>query len=410
MNAMTYKSIMKSGTIVLMGTIAANLINYSFNITMVRLLEPTDYATLIVIVSLITIISIPLGTATTIAAKYTPYILSRYNAYLQATTVLGVGILIVYLFLTPWMSGYFAIPNIALLLMSPIICFATVFSMNKGVLQGLRKIWIFSIVPIGESIVKLVCALYLVAAGYTVYGAIGGITIAVLGSSIITTAYLIKKYQKQKSFQSEKASHTPSDWKESAIVIFVSSLAIALLGNVDILAAKHFLPPNEAANYAVLAVMGRTISYASLIMIPILFPAMSQALRPQDAQILFTKGIRITLLICIIILALFALFPKTIILLLPGSRYLPVAPYLIYAGFAAALWSMMQVFVSFFIATNKKQFLAPLLICTLLQVIGIGIFNKSITEILTVINAIGITLLGCFIWILWRQKQSYENT
>ena len=404
MNIPTTKTIAKAGTIVLAGTLIAHALNYAFTIIMTRILEQEAYAVLVTIITIITIISIPLRTATTIAAKYTSFIIRGYASYVQATLILGIGILGVYVCLTPIMADWLKISPAALLAIGPIILVTPLLSMNMGLIQGMRRVAIFSWVPAGEATAKFAFAGLFVALGYPLYGALGAISLTVIISSIINTLIVAREHARLKE-KNGPSSHIPKQWRNSAIIILVSSIATALLGNMDVLAAKHFFSNELATQYLVLAVITRTISYGSLIMIPVLFPAMAQALHPRDARILLKKGISTALATSLLILVLFALYPKQIITLLPGSQYDAVAPYLVLAGIATALWSCSQIFLSYFIATDTKRFLMPLLAITGSQMIGIALFHNSIQEILTVINVSEVLLLGVYTFLCLQKKR-----
>lgn len=406
MSNLTTNTIIRSGAIVLIVTLVAHTMNYGFNILMTRFLVPNDYAALVTIVSLISIVGIPLRTATTVASKYTSFVLRGYKDYLNATLLLGIGVLSVYLFLIPALSVSLAIPWRAFLLIGPIILLAPSLSMNMGLLEGLRKVWLFSGIPAGEALMKLGCAIILTSAGYAFLGALGAISITIAISWLVSTGYIL--YAHRKAPHTElSSSHIPNEWKKSALVILLSSIAIALLGNMDIIAAKHFFSAEIAAQYSVLAVISRVVSYGSLMMIPILFPAMAQAVTTHNARLLFRKGTWIGTFVSVAILALLALYPTEIITLLPGSRYANIAPYLVYGGTATALWSLSQIFVSYFIAINTSRFLTPLTCITVLELVAMLIFHNSIQEILIILNSCQAILLAVFVWLLRTQEKQY---
>lgn len=404
MSTPTTLNVAKAGAIVLAGTLVAHVLNYGFTLGMARMLQPNDYAVLVTMVALITIVSIPLRTATTIAAKYTPFILREYPSYAKATLSIGIGLLGIYLCLTPYLARWLTIPPAAFLAITPIIVVIPLLSMNMGVIQGMRRVAIFSWVPAAEAAGKFIFAAFFIATGYLIYGALGAISMTVVISCIVNT-FIVKREHARHQKTSGPSSHIPQDWQRNAGGILASSIAIALLGNMDVLAAKHFFSSQIAAQYSVLAVITRTLGYGSLIMIPVVFPAMSQAMLLSDARLLLKKGMGITLIISCCILILFAFYPKQIVTLLPGSQYNAVAPYLLLAGIATALWSYVQMFISYFIATDTKRFLMPLICITGLQALGIGVLHNSIWDILTVTTIAEALLLSiCTSLFLWQKK------
>lgn len=405
MNKYTYNKIIQSSFALLTGTIVASLINYGFTIAMARILTPNDYATLVTLISIIMIISTPLRTATIVAAKYTSYVLERYNAYAQIMLVIGIGIAGLYIGISLPLTRLLTIPIQAFLVLAPIIVLLPLLSMNVGLLQGMKYIGTFAWIPALEALIKFIFSLLLTGIGYKTYGAIGAISIAIATSCIFNTAIIARAYRVLVR-QHKVSSTIPNKWPQGVLVILASNTTVALLGNMDILAAKHFFTSEMAAQYSVLIVLSRILSYGSLIMIPILFPAMSQATRKTEVRELFQKGMYIAIGIAISILIVFICIPEYIIDTLPGQHYRNIAPYLVYAGLASSLWSFSQIFIFYFLATNIKRFLMPLLAITVVQASVIYIHHESIRNILITMNCIQIILLYIFYLIFRSEKRT----
>lgn len=118
---------LQASTIVFIGSVAANFLNYAFNLVMGRLLPPEIYGELVALFTLLVIVSVPGGTISMILSKYTADHIAKgetdaVSALRRATRVpmyyLGVGSFILTLILALPLSSYLHVPLVPMLIFS----------------------------------------------------------------------------------------------------------------------------------------------------------------------------------------------------------------------------------------------------------------------------------------------------
>lgn len=401
----SYIEILKSGTIVVIGSTIANLVNYGFAIFMTRLLSPSDYASLTVLAAIIMLISLPLHAITTLAAKYPVIFLEQYTAYTKRMMFLGIGIALLYLSVYPFLEQLLEIPPTSLLILLPIILLLPLLFAQIGIAQGTRHVWLFSSIPIVETVVKCIVGVVLVYLGYALNGVILAISMSITISTLI---YVTTLCRKRIPTHSNINIHLPEEWKQIVSIIIVAHIAVALLGNMDLFAAKYYLSIDLAAQFSALMTLSKVMTYLPLILLPIIFPVMSQTKNTVDVNALLKKGMVITACIAGAFLVIFKLAPTHIIALLPSQHYGAIAPYLFYAGTAAMFGSFVQLLVAYFIAVHNKRFIAPLVIWAIIQALGLTMYNNSIPVLLTVTNITNATLL-CILFLLFIKSNHVKS-
>lgn len=376
----------------MLGTLFAHLLNYIFSLYTAHILSISQYAILIAMTSIVSIASIPSHAMMTIATKFTSKLLPKHGTHTgrnilamwsPITLLVGVIFADFYFLLIPYLSDILAIPPKAFLFLLPIVFMSPALQANIGILQGLQKFLHFSSVSIIESTVKLLLMLLFGFLGWTLYGALGAMSAGLLGAYITSVVFLAAEKDKiipvAWFLQSDVGS-----WKGSGTVILITTFALALLANVDIVLAKYFFPIEIAAQYSALLVISRVIGYGSFIIVPVFFPIMAQSAEEQEACNALWKGLKITTAIALGLITLFALFPEQIVSVLVGNKYAAISPYIVYGGIVSGLQTIAQLCIYYFISINAKRFLPPLIIIVAMQITAMYLFHQSMTDFIAI--------------------------
>jgi O-antigen/teichoic acid export membrane protein len=84
------------------------------------------------------------------------------------------------------------------------------------------------------------------------------------------------------------------------------------------------------------------------------------------------------------IVIVYAIAPRTIIGLLFGAKYLPVAPYLAVFGIAMLLLALSTAMANYYLAINSTKCVSILVIAALAQAAALWFYHGSLTQIVTV--------------------------
>jgi O-antigen/teichoic acid export membrane protein len=121
----------------------------------------------------------------------------------------------------------------------------------------------------------------------------------------------------------------------------------------------------------------------------------------SENKIIFIKGLKIILLVGGLTSLFFILFPKFVISILLGEKYLSLVTLLPLLSVSLFLISVLNLFVSYFLALRDKELLRISVITSIAFVLLLCYFNNSIKEIIIsfiLTSSLALTLLFCKIY------------
>ncbi len=373
------------GALVLFITINLfNFLNFLFHFSMGRMLGPEDYGILAVLMSLVYFYAIPTEAIQNIISRYTSQfnikkeygkikflLLKSLNKTFKISIILFLFLVLIGIFLS-----FFLQINFWLIFITNIFIFFSVsMPITRGVLQGRKKFSSLGINMVIEALLKLVFAISLVIFGFKVFGAITG---AILGClfALVFSLYFNKDILKTK----EQKTSFEGIYLQSApyfITIFVIFISLSL----DIILAKRFFSPELAGQYAALSMLGKIIFLGTISISKTMFPLTSEKHDcNKDSSKLFKKSMLIIVLLCSFAVLIYALFPKLIIMILYGSQYIAMAPFLIYSALALSFLALTNIVLMYNLSINKLRKYYYLFLFPVIQVILLVLFHNTILE------------------------------
>ena len=391
------------GSIVLLIMINVfNLFNFIFHFIMARMLDPTMYGILAVLMSFVFIYAIPAEAIQTVISKHA----TRFNIKkeygktkdllivslkkgLIIASILFVLFNIVYYFL-------FAKPldiDFSLLFISSIMIFSFfLFPVVRGILQGEKRFYALGNNMVLESVLKLIIAVVLVWLGFGVYGAITGVVLAFVLFFILSFLFIKNTLTaKRKSSGVEKVfrSNLP-------ILIIVSG--IVLFYSLDIILAKMIFPADVAGKYAVLSMIGKMIFFGTYAISKAMFPiSVQRNEEKKNSNDLLKKSGLLVFGAVVFALIVIGLFPKLIISILFGSQYIDLSKYLIYVSGSFGILSLTNLFLLYGLSKNTIKTFESLSI--VLFILAEAILLLTIGNTLIKFTTIFITIN--FAMLLW---------
>ena len=364
----------------------SNVINYLFHFVMGRMLGPVDYGIVAVLTSIIYIFSVPTASIQTLVAKYTT-VLNVKKEYgkikgMFKLMIIEAGIFAIILFLiycaaSFFISNYLGI-SLPLLFLTGLIIFSSFISpVTLGITQGMKKFSVLGWNTIVNSSVKLITAIIFVFFGFKVYGAIIGFILGALVSFILIFPF-IKEIINSKEIREKKPIISRNSFS-----LLTSILTITLMYSLDIIFAKIFFTPEIAGKYAVASMIGKMIFFGTSSVASAMFPISSERFlienKQRTANIIKKTFIMITGL-CLIALVFMGFFPKFIVALLFGSKYLDIAGILFYIGIAFTMISLTNTFVLYKLSVDEFRIRhsAILFLLLVLQIAAFIIFRGTI--------------------------------
>lgn len=338
-----------------------NLLNYIFQISMAKLLGPEGFSVLAVLMAFIYIFSIPSEAIQTVVSRYT----SRYNVNKDFGKMKNLlsksmkkGLLfacILFVVFSPLAKLFSVLLKIDLFLMIITGLFLFyVFSIPivRGILQGRKKFNLLGLSFIVEGFFKVVISLALVFAGFHIYGAIGGLLIAVV-LSMIAGFFMMKEVIRAKkigeNFQGIYLTNLPT---------LIAVTAIVLMYSLDIIFARMFFSPQVSGVYSFVSLIGKVILFASLAIGKAMFPLSSEGFDSgKSTEHLLKKSLLIVGLISAIACFAFLIMPEFIIKIisLDSAQYTSASNILFILGLSFSFISLANIVITYHIAINKMK-------------------------------------------------------
>lgn len=388
-----------------------NLINYLYQIVMARMLGPSDYGVLSVLVSFTYIFAIPtLAIQTAVSKKIAILNIQKeygkmkglFFSFLKKLFLFSLIIFIVFGVLSLFIMKPLELPFWLLILTGILIITSFIYPLASGSLQGMKKfsalgwntVFIFS--------VKILAAIILVILGFKVYGAILGFILGVIFGFLAALPY-IKEIIKSKTENDGVKILT----KENNL-IFMSMLIFVFIYSIDVILARVFFPSEIVGKYAVISTIGKIILFSTMSIGNAMFPISAER---HYAKIKTTgiikKASLYVFILCAAAVILFIIFPELIIKLLFGNLYLETAKLLPYLGITFSFMAFLNILILYRISKDEFNFLHLFILALFLivEIILLSLFNSTIKQFaLAFMFSSIITFIGSFIFVRkWKR-------
>lgn len=385
-----------------------------------RLLGPADYGILASLIALFSILAIPSQTLNIVVVKFVSHFKAKNN-YLK------IGVLFDYftrrLFLTGFLifvafslssvhlTSFLKIPSpLPVVVLGPLFLFSFLVMLNRSILQGMLKFELFALTGILEVFLKIGLAILLIFLGFSVLGAILAIVLAEVFVYFVTFLPIKYRFLKVTGNTSNNV-FSRRELLGYSLPVFIATFSMVSFYSSDVILVKHFFTPLEAGLYSSLSVMGRVIFFASAAVALVMFPVVSEKYsRREKYHHFFYFALSFVLAISAGILAFYFLIPSLVVRIFFGQAFVPAAPFLAPFGLFMLLFSLANIFVIFFLATNKIKIAACTLFAALTQVILIVIFHSSLLQVIMIsILTASLLLLSLMIYFVKNVAFSYRS-
>ncbi len=384
-----------SGSVVMIGgSMGVNVTNYVYHLVMGRVLGPVDYGILASVFSLLYIISIvPLSTSVSIvkfvsSAKNKKEVDATYHGINSFILKIAFVALVVLTIFSIPIAGFLHIENtLSVFLVGPVLFFSLLALVNQATAQGLLKFTGVVVPNVISSVGKLVIGLLFVYLGFSVVGATFGVFLGMI------LAYLYSRISIRSIVGfTKKEKFNLKPFLKFSLPALLQALAFTSFFTVDLLLVKHFLSGYDAGIYAAISTLGKIIYFAVTPIAGVMFPLVAKKVAGGEKHMkIFVASFAATVVISLLIVGFYALFPNIAIGVLYGSQYLVAASNLIWMGIFMSFYTASYLLVNYFLSVGKTKVVILPLIFAILQVILIFfVWHNNIYEVI-------ITSLGCMV-------------
>jgi O-antigen/teichoic acid export membrane protein len=254
---------------------------------------------------------------------------------------------------------------------------------SNAYLQGYKKFGILSVSNILSAGCKLLLSVGWVLAGLRSAGAILGLVM----SQFVALMYSFWQARKLGRPPMRLAAGRPSlafirpELRYAGLVL-VTSLCVNIILSIDIIAAKHYFDPVQAGLYAGIATVARIIFWLTGPLAAVLIasvklsePAHNRALLARSAAMLVALG-GTTMLF-------FTLFPRLVLSILIGPRYLAYAGQLPRLSLAIFILSLANLLLYYHVALRRALVVPVALLGFFAMGILLAIQHQTIPAVVT---------------------------
>lgn len=385
------KKLLSNSLIVFVGTIAGSFFSYLFNMLMGRMLGPTAYGDMTTIMSATAIMLVAGGAIVTVVMMYSSELYAERNISALAKLLrifskyllfAGLIFFLITLFFSSQIAVFFSISNkfYVIIGFSSVIV-GLLMAVNRGFLQGVQRFIPLSMIGISETALRVILGVIAVRVGFGVGGAVMATVIATI------VAYLLSFHPIKKILREKEGKHSDFNFNKGKILAFAiptlfASLLMALSVNMDILLVKHFFDPRQAGVYAAISTIGKIILYLVAPIIGVMFPMITEKrTRGEKHYKTLALAVLVTTIASVLILAVYAIAPTTVIRILYGSKYTEFYYLLPQVGLFIIIYSLINLFCNYFIAVKDFIFIIFYTIVVVIQVFAVQFYHPSISVV-----------------------------
>jgi len=400
---------------VFVGSLVGNVLAFLLNLFLARSLSYVDYGIFASLLSLIILASIPASPINTILVRFSTDYYSKgqidklKNFYEKSSKFIfsfSFLILLVFIIFSSLIKEFLHLDNLwYVVAVGFCVAISYIQILNTGFLQGLMKFRFISFVSIFSSFIKLIVGVALVLLGFRAFSGLG----AVFFMSLITclVAFIPLRFILSRKIES-KAKIPTKEVLAYAFPVFITILFMSSFTSMDVILVKHFFSPTQAGYYSGISLIGRVILYFTATIPAVMFPlVIKRNATGKSFNGLFLLAVSLVFIPSLLITIFYYLFPQFVITLFLGGRnYLTMAPYLGLFGLFITLFSVVNIFVNFFLSINKTKIAFLVVSAALLQIVLLWIYHANFYQVISVSISVTAVLLTALFFVFLRDHAS----
>ena len=388
-NRLRNSVLVKDNLVLFLGMVGVNLMGFIFHFYAGRVLGPSDYGVLGVVLAVFYYFTILIFAIQSSVAKFTSDFHSSsesgcvaflFRHSLRKLFLYSLLITFAFLLFVPWLSSFVKIDNTYLYLLSFVIVFAFLYPVIRGVLQGLQKFSQLSAVFWIEGFTKIILVYVLLNFGLGVSGAL----IAMIFAWVVPLFfgfYCLKKY-----FNLKESSFKVKSVYSYTVPMLIMMLMLTAFYTLDVIMIKHYFSSFDAGLYAALALLGKALFWGSISISQVMFPkVVENKSRKVDSRGLLFKSMLIVIGLVSPIIILYYAFPSFIVNLLYGADYVALGSLLGPFAIFMALFSLVYLLSFYNIALKRYGFIVLLAVFAILEVVLIYLYHSSLAQIVNLL-------------------------
>lgn len=400
---------------IFMGSILANAFNLFFNVYMSRNLTPQDYGSLISLISLITLVSIPIGSVIPAIINFSAphfakldYLVVKtfFLKIIKPVIFISLVILLIFTAFSKQIGGFFKITDVSLIIIVGFsIAILYIGAISNALLQSKLEFKFISLLNLISVLIKVAIGVALVMLGLQVKGAMLAYFVSIIIPFII--GFVPLRFIFKKGEQVISKVHF-KDIIPYGIPAAFATFGLASFISTDILLVKHFYSPTDAGMYAILSLIGKAIFYFTAPITTVMFPLIIQKhTKNEDFNNIFKMAVVLVAVPSILISTFYFVEPQLAVkLFIKRDVFFSTSNILGIYGIFITIYSLISLFVYYFLSIKKTKVYLPVIFSAILQAILINFYHSSLLQVILISIAIsGLLLIGLSVYYLKVYKE-----
>jgi O-antigen/teichoic acid export membrane protein len=391
--------------------LVVNAGNYFYNLVLGRLLSPAAFSDAAILITFLLVLSFLGMTFQIVTSKYAVlYDSIKLEAFIKLITrgaiifSLVIGLLIV-LFSDSLQQLFKTETSEMFYVFGFGIPLYFIISVNRGLFQGSNDLNSMSITYQTEMIIRLAVTILLL-----VFLPKIPTSIAIAIGILISFIFGLFPFQKRIFKVSKVVIKDTIDVKSIAAFFGLTAfyeLTQIIINNSDILLVKHYFTSDQAGLYASLALIGRVVYFVAWMFVMMLLPKVIQLHKEgNDTKPVLMKYLGYIVLLSTVIVTGSFLFPKLVVTLMFGEKYLSIASLLWKYALATSVFAIANIFAYYFLSIGKYLPVVISAILGLTQIILIVLFHNSLEQVVEMqIISMVILLFFQLIYFFYQHKK-----
>jgi O-antigen/teichoic acid export membrane protein len=273
-----------------------------------------------------------------------------------------------------------AIPVVAVLL--AVMLASTAY---RALAQGVQDFGGYSISAVVEGIAKVAATLLFAAVGWRFFGALAGFIIG----SVAGGAFMVyRTLGRVLKYPEEPVRY---DWRRIAVAGAGSvalTVAISILGNVDVIVVKHAFDAHQAGIYSAASLGGKILLFGFGFIPAVLLPqAADRRARGERTRGVLAACVVVVVGLGVCGVVLLKYFGLTLLHVLVGTRFDAANDLLGWYGAAMTLVALLNLLGAYGIATHRLAFGWSLLAGSILTGVAIAFYHPTLLAVVMVLGA-----------------------
>lgn len=378
----------KNIILVLIGSSLVNVFNLLYQLLIAHSLNPTEFAAFNTLLSIFTLVAVPLSTIQTVVAKYT----SEFNARVEhekikffiskilsiCLVISGLTFFIFYFSSFPLLIKLKIPSGLSGPILSILLAVSWISPVSLGALQGLESFkWLTSI-SVASGILKLILAMLFIWLGFSIAGALGALMLSSL-LILAVSLYPLKNFVFLKNISGR------INYREILLYIFpvaLTSFCFTALVNMDMILVKFYFSGQNSGIYSLAQMVGKIFLFLPAAISVVLFPRTS-ALKAKNADTTQTlkKSLIYGTLLCLLALIFYNIFPVFTLKVLTGKANSESIILGRFFSFSMSFFALSFIIITYALSINNLRFLKYLVVSFITQLLVIVLLHRSLFEV-----------------------------